>query len=233
MLRSGLVSVHEGPAALAPPRRFLPGAVGQPLASSAQVRTGSPNQHLLVGAPLPSSASPCGHRASVAVSDDGDLIRGERLPGPVLCVALTAMLMSCSRVGFSSDDVCTHVECSGHGQCAIDPSDNSAVCLCQFGYLAEGLSCEPDGALYPCIDITCSDHGRCIVVENQPRCLCDPGFQETDDQQCVAATSPCSEIDCSGHGTCIIAVDCRITCACDQGYHSDGEVACLIDMAGG
>jgi catechol 2,3-dioxygenase-like lactoylglutathione lyase family enzyme len=54
---NGEVSVHEGPAALAPPRASLDGA------------------------PLPSSASPCGHRGPCSVSIDGELICRERLHG--------------------------------------------------------------------------------------------------------------------------------------------------------
>lgn len=48
----------------------------------------------------------------------------------------------------------------------------------------------------PCDEVTCSDHGVCRVVDQQPSCACDPGF-EPEGLNCVATDEECTP-DCSG-----------------------------------
>ncbi len=75
-------------------------------------------------------------------------------------------------------EVCKDVDCSGHGRCAVT-AENTAVCLCDPGYHAEGLDCEADTPGAECDGVSCSGHGTCVVVQgepNYPMCVCDEGY---------------------------------------------------------
>ncbi len=55
---------------------------------------------------------------------------------------------------------CKDVTCSGHGSCEVQ--DNSAVCNCDNGYVADGLNCIEE-IVDPCADGTCTFHS--IVMD--------------------------------------------------------------------
>jgi hypothetical protein len=147
----------------------------------------------------------------------------------IIYVAATAQT-ACQRSGFSDGDLCFEVDCSGHGLCAVDPQGRQAVCICQPGYEVQGLHCLEARLNDPCAAVTCSSHGLCVVLDNDARCLCDPGYQEQIRGECEAAPNLVDGGDCSGHGTSIVTSDCRQICACDTGFHNDGDVACVADL---
>lgn len=65
------------------------------------------------------------------------------------------------------DDPCDGIDCGGNGTCVI--TDGSPECLCNHGYLPEGLNCVPD----PCADVTCGVNAHC----EDGSCACDEGFE--------------------------------------------------------
>ncbi len=114
-------------------------------------------------------------------------------------------------------DPCREVDCSGHGRCAVT-TENTAVCVCDEGYHAQGLECVSDED--PCAGVDCSGHGSCAVQDGQAVCLCDEGYR-AQGLECVAETDPCEGVTCSGHGRCEV-VGGGATCVCDPGYQPEG-----------
>jgi len=97
------------------------------------------------------------------------------------------LLWACGN-GASGDDPCENVDCSGHGTCAVTGGD-TAVCLCDPGYHAEGVTCVENVAGEECAGVSCSGHGRCVVVGDDPAypvCICDEGFHNEGDTTCAA-----------------------------------------------
>jgi hypothetical protein len=85
--------------------------------------------------------------------------------------------------GDSDGDPCDGVDCTGLGHCLSDGA--RAICICDEGYHAEGLSCLPvgadgdadaDGEPGPCDGVTCSGHGRCFDDGATALCVCDEGY---------------------------------------------------------
>ncbi|TNF30525.1 MAG: hypothetical protein EP329_13670, partial [Deltaproteobacteria bacterium] len=121
----------------------------------------------------------------------------------------------------SSGASCDGVDCAGHGSCYVNGSD--AVCVCEAGYVADGLACVE----VSCEGLAC-DHGVCAVTGTSARCACQPGWDgdacdacavgfERDGERCVAIADPCDPNPCHGHGTC--ADEDRVpVCTCDAGW---------------
>jgi hypothetical protein len=64
-------------------------------------------------------------------------------------------------------DPCEGVDCGGHGTCVV--SSGSPECLCESGYIADGLTCVED----PCASLTCGSFAHCEAGE----CVCDEGYE--------------------------------------------------------
>jgi len=140
-------------------------------------------------------------------------------------------------------DPCEGIDCGGNGRCAVVGGD-TAVCMCDAGYHAEGLECVENVPGEECSGVTCSGHGTCVVVRNDPDypfCACDEGYHNEGDTNCVpdedgmtcgAGTheedgvcvpddpgeGPCAGVTCSGHGTCVVMEGGTAWCECDPGY---------------
>ncbi len=98
-------------------------------------------------------------------------------------------------------DLCEDVTCSGHGYCEEDGSDE--WCVCDSGYIAEGLNC-----VLGCDGETCSGHGTCEVGGGTQYCLCESGFHAVGMQCIVDGASSVdnliilNESECSNTGNC-------------------------------
>ena len=113
---------------------------------------------------------------------------------------------------------CEEETCSGQGICAI--ADDEAVCLCDAGFVADGLSCV--AATDACEGETCSDNGDCALVDGEAQCLCDEGFV-SDGLSCVVAANACDGETCSSNGTCVVNPSSGSAfCACAAGYVASG-----------
>jgi len=139
-----------------------------------------------------------------------------------------------------ADDPCKDVTCAGHGSC-IASAAGKALCICELGYRADGLTCvavddgreEPDSA---CKDVTCSDHGTCIVSgSGAALCICDYGYNP-DGLTCVVVDdggeepeSPCKDVTCDEHGTCVISGSGDAFCVCKDGFRREGLTCVEID----
>jgi hypothetical protein len=81
------------------------------------------------------------------------------------------------------ENPCEGVDCSGHGDCAVDGSD--PVCICDRGYHVEGgTNCiqDPD----PCQGVDCSGFGTCAVTPaGDVICACDDGYHNDTPTTCV------------------------------------------------
>ncbi len=91
----------------------------------------------------------------------------------------------------NESDPCDEVACSGHGECAV--SNNQALCACDTGYHADGLSCIINSTEDPCNGISCSNHGECAVSNNQALCICDSGYY-VDGLSCIINSSDITSI---------------------------------------
>ncbi|MBN2695134.1 S8 family serine peptidase [bacterium] len=121
---------------------------------------------------------------------------------------------------------CNGVTCSNHGSCSIQ--NNSAVCICDNGYTASGLTCVAN-TTDPCDGVTCSNHGSCSVQNNSAVCICDTGYTASGLTCVQNTTDPCDGITCTGHGTCSVQNNLAV-CICDAGYKANG-LSCVEDVA--
>ncbi len=77
---------------------------------------------------------------------------------------------------------CEGVSCSNHGTCVEDAE--GVRCVCETGYVAQGLECVPDACTpNPCTqppEPTCSDEGRRLVFPETGTCSVGPNGPECD-----------------------------------------------------
>ena len=73
-----------------------------------------------------------------------------------------------------------------------------------------------------CAGIECSGHGQCQAVDEQPGCVCDPGYH-AEQLQCLEndVQDPCLGVGCSGHGQCVVQ-EGMPQCDCEPGYLAEG-----------
>jgi len=142
-----------------------------------------------------------------------------------------------SSSNIDAGNTCVGIQCSGHGQCALQ--GGSPVCSCDSAYTgsdcaacATGHHRVNDGS---CVDDEscassnpCGAHGSCDDTDGIITCACAAGYQgqyctscaaghHTDgsgncvlDQQCLATS-------CSYHGACAVAQG-AVQCTCETGY---------------
>ncbi|MBI5527152.1 MAG: hypothetical protein HY897_12525 [Deltaproteobacteria bacterium] len=136
----------------------------------------------------------------------------KRLVIGILCLAAPAyFLMACgsgdSATGGADTggaDKCADIKCSGHGKCAL--VDGEPACACDKGFFAQGLNCVAEGSAGDagagkdggsgdkCDGVTCSGHGKCALLEGEPICVCDKGF-EADGLECNSTLSDSGVFD--------------------------------------
>ena len=98
-------------------------------------------------------------------------------------------------------DLCDDVTCSGHGECQDDGENE--WCVCDEGYIAEGLDC-----ILGCDGVTCSGHGICSVVSGAEVCTCEAGFHATglncilDEASTVDTLAILNSTECYNTGNC-------------------------------
>jgi hypothetical protein len=91
----------------------------------------------------------------------------------ILSLASLAAFGACDDPKSHTVDPCLEVDC-GQGQCLVE--GGVAVCDCETGYHADGLTCVPD-ATDPCEGVTCSGHGSCVPDgEGAAACDCETGY---------------------------------------------------------
>jgi hypothetical protein len=153
---------------------------------------------------------------------------GTTLVLSLLCLVVAAA-GSCGSDGGQTAKVCTDVNCGGHGRCLDD--NGAAVCLCESGYKAVGLTCQQDviSGNDACAGISCSGHGHCSASSGAAACVCDSGYHP-DKLSCVQnnAAAPCTGVDCGTHGRCVEDSGAP-ACLCESGYHP-GQMVCVKDQ---
>ncbi len=80
--------------------------------------------------------------------------------------------------GEAPADPCDGVDCGGNGSCA-DVGDD-AICICDDGFHAEGLSCVVNPPPGPCEGVQCGVHASCSAGS----CVCDGGYEGDPDVGC-------------------------------------------------
>ena len=78
---------------------------------------------------------------------------------------------------------CDGVTCSGLGTCSVVGA--AAVCECELGYHADGLTCVVDPAPDPCDTVTCGANALCDLGV----CVCLDGFEGNPQTGCTAIPS--------------------------------------------
>ncbi|MBW1809229.1 MAG: proprotein convertase P-domain-containing protein [Deltaproteobacteria bacterium] len=151
----------------------------------------------------------------------------------VIAIALMIIgLFACGRQGYEPQQTpCDNVTCSDHGRCVV--LDNEAVCVCDGGYLPEGLECVEETIENPCLGVTCSGYGTCAVREGEPWCVCAEGYHNEGRTNCVADERPCEGADgepcddgqfCTTDDRCIGGVCTGFPNDCDDGN------SCTVDI---
>ncbi len=130
---------------------------------------------------------------------------------------------------------CINQNCSGKGTCSVS-SDFTAVCNCNEGYEAQGLSCIKNDVDL-CEDINCSywqecnsENGQCETKEGKCETSNDCfGMQICDENHdCVDSDNPCENQTCSNHGECVVENN-SAKCNCETDYHPVG-LTCITDV---
>jgi subtilisin-like proprotein convertase family protein len=162
-----------------------------------------------------------------------------------VAILLTVGLLACGRQGFEPQETpCDSVACSGHGNCVL--IEGQAVCVCEDGYLPEGLECVEENIENPCLGVTCSGYGTCAVRDEEPWCVCAEGYHNEGRTNCVADERPCEGADgtecddgqfctvndvCLG-GTCMgVANDCDDSNSCTVDTCNEVDDMCVNTAA--
>ena len=76
------------------------------------------------------------------------------------------------------DNGCINLQCSPYASCRMDESVNSMRCVCNDGYMGDGISCSLSSATESCsISENCSPYGSCQPDQyGNFGCICLPGF---------------------------------------------------------
>ncbi|XP_013185402.1 cubilin [Amyelois transitella] len=104
-------------------------------------------------------------------------------------------------------------------------------CLCPSNW--EGRNCEIDVKecrIYAGTDLGCQNGANCMEKPGSYECQCRPGWFGT---HCTKRKLDCSggNAEMCGHGTCVpVSSGDGIKCICDQGWTTNGTVACLTDV---
>ncbi|MFT3710136.1 MAG: EB domain-containing protein [Archangium sp.] len=123
------------------------------------------------------------------------------------------VLAACPRV---ERDRCDGVDC-GAGRCLVDRG--SATCVCDSGFVAEGLACN---AIDACSTEVCAVTGaRCIVENGAPSCQC-PSDRVLDRGACVPR-SPCLPNPCTDARMLCDVVANAARCSCPPGFVPEGS----------
>ncbi|MDX9805384.1 MAG: alpha-amylase family glycosyl hydrolase [bacterium] len=125
------------------------------------------------------------------------------------------------------DNPCDGVKCSGKGNC--DVVDGGPECICDKGYVAEGLECVAD----LCAGVVCEEweecsEGTCELKSGR----CYDSDDCTGEDKCDIATHECGEdkcvsVDCENGGVCTIE-NSKAVCNCPNGFKPDGT-KCVAD----
>ena len=138
----------------------------------------------------------------------------------LLVPALLALsILSCGQEASTDLSACDGTTCSDHGVCVL-VSDSEAICICDEGYLANGLTCE--ARVTACADEDCDGHGECVDLSGRAICLCGAGYA-FDGTTCVAGQSPCADVDCGDDGACVVTAAGEAACLCEDGMWFDGQ----------
>ena len=125
-------------------------------------------------------------------------------------------------------------------------------CNVNFGEWPEdaGGDADADTDADPCEGVSCGDHGECHVLDGEPICGCETGYDGEECDRCYPGyhhedgdcmfDHECLPTSCAGHGECDDEGG-DVTCECDsgfdpatncatclEGYHRSGE-SCVED----
>jgi len=129
--------------------------------------------------------------------------------------------------GVDAPDPCEGIDCGGNGQCVVAGGD-TAVCMCDAGYHAEGLECVENVPGEECSGVDCSGHGTCVVVQDDtpyPVCICDEGYHNEGDTNCVEDEASCGPGTHLEDGVCVPDEN---GISCGPGTHEEDGV-CVPD----
>ena len=150
--------------------------------------------------------------------------------------------------------------CGINANCRI--SRHVTICECKFGFTGDPVKgctaipgdppVKPNGKTpsSPCEVLSCGSRARCILVNGQPRCVCESGFSghppecqsrpragpcDSDtacpsDRACVQGT--CVN-PCSAENACGVDADCTVKnqavlCSCPNGYEGNALERCVV-----
>ncbi len=95
-------------------------------------------------------------------------------------------------------------------------------------YMSGYSTCDPN----PCIH---AQKNVCIVQESSVYCLCNPGYSENSNGNCIpegtSTDTPCDPNLCTeaNQSRCIVQNE-EAFCLCDEGYSKDSEGYCTMDQ---
>lgn len=111
-------------------------------------------------------------------------------------------------------------------------SNHQPICTCKVGFVPkypESLGCvEP--ADDPCIPNPCGEKANCLVVLNQRKCVCPPGFIGDPNVQCQLNQDTkfdgCKPSPCGPNTYCNVNENQQALCSCWEGYFGDPLRGC-------
>ncbi|XP_053622099.1 cubilin homolog [Plodia interpunctella] len=153
---------------------------------------------------------------------------------------ISALSMRANRLSTRLNRLQRQVDSWTEVQCQLHTCQNGGTCLHLLGDYHclcpsnwEGRNCEVD--VNECrnfagTDLGCQNGADCINQHGSYQCRCKTGWFGT---HCTKRKLDCSagNFEMCGHGTCVpVASGEGIKCICDQGWTTNGSVACLTDV---
>ena len=74
-----------------------------------------------------------------------------------------------------------------------------------------------------CDGYDCGEHGYCVLNNGEPECLCDTGYIESADRQCILEEGACDDNHNCADGKCLYAPNGNPYCECKEGYTANNS----------
>ncbi|MBW2703879.1 MAG: hypothetical protein JRF33_23925 [Deltaproteobacteria bacterium] len=136
--------------------------------------------------------------------------------------SLILSLFACSSE--EADPVCMGVDCGEHGVCS--EIQGQAVCLCDAGYVAEGLSCVPEET-DPCLPNPCTGMHEVCEADGLGGydCVCADGYRDEAGVCVPDMADACDPNPCSGpYELCQVDGQGGFDCVCEANTSLQEEV---------
>jgi len=154
----------------------------------------------------------------------------------------TTISRACESTGWEGPELCKPVSCGAPPSIENGETEDGAERVfgdsvnfqCRNGFTTDSgsaafaLTCEENGQysvpplcfnIDDCIGNTCGAHGQCVDKIEGFECVCEPGFEVTEQggKPYCGNVDDCGDHQCGEHGVCVDQIE-GYSCSCSLGY---------------